>query len=404
MNLRTLYLTVIIVLCALGKPNAQTPNDIQEISDRMVHTSAQQSNVLFLKQNKVYKQAKEIGDRKAEALALKEMGKICYQMGLFTQSLNFHIKAGEIFRSGTDERKTAENLNDLGLIFLITKQEKNAKQAHFKALSTYQKFDDKRGLAKTYADLGHYYEKTLNYDSAFYYQHKAMEFFESAGDAEGVALVHENLGSIYEDNEQFDKALIHFSKALSIFKNGNNLDMLIDAYNNVGDVHRKEGRYTQALANTRRAEQLAKQTKSYSRLSSAYRDLGKTYNFLNRTDSTFYYLELARTYFLRSYSEESQNQEALLKVIYGMDKKDMQIAEMGRQKKSATILYTASVIVTVLLIIIAFVIIRNQRHRILSEREIRAQEKRLLEAEQQLMEVELKNKQLQEVLLQENLQ
>ncbi len=392
-----------MVFCALWKLSAQNITDVEEINDHLEHISSRPSDALFLQQNQAYKQAKAAGDEMGQAKALQKMGQLCYQMGLFTQSLNYHIKANGLFMAGKDELLKANNLNELALIFLITKQEQDAKQSLFKGLSIYQRFSNKKGLAKNFANIGHFYEKTLNYDSAYFYQKKAMEVFESIGDEEGVALVNINLGSIYEDKEQFEKAFFHFHKALDWFEMAGNAEMLIDTYNNLGDVYRKKGKYQDALKFTRKAEQLSKKTKAYSRLSSAYRDLGKTYNFLKNTDSTFHYLELSRTYFLSSYSEESRNQEALLKVIYGLDRKDMQIAEMERQEKISTVLYISTGIVAVLLISIAFVVIRNQRQSIKRDREIGAKEKRILEAEQQLMEAELQNKKLQEDKLQENL-
>ncbi|MDQ8006126.1 MAG: tetratricopeptide repeat protein [Pedobacter sp.] len=392
-----------MVFCVAGQLAAQNPTAIHEVNEHIEKTSPQTSDALFIRQNEIYKQAKADADLVKQARALQRMGQICYQMGLFTQSLNYHIKADEIYRSDKNEKQAADNLNDLALLFLITKQEKDAKQSYFKALTTFQRLRDSSGIARTYANIGHYYEKTLNYDSAYFYQKKAMQVFDSIGDAEGAALVHENLGSIYEDKSQFDKAYFHFSKALAWFEQGGNTEMLIDAYNNVGDIYRKQGAYAEALRYTRKAEALAKSTKSYSRLSSAYRDLGKTYSFLKQTDSTFHYLELSRQYFLRSYSEESKNQEALLKVIYGLDRKEIQLAEMARQEKVAWAIYIASGIAAVVFILVAAIIIRNQRHRILKERATSAKEEEILKTKQELMEVDLNNKKLQEEQLKENL-
>ncbi len=395
-------LVILSVFCAGGNLLAQNTTAIKDIGHG-ASGPASPSDALFIKQNELYKQAKSNGDLQGEARALQHMGQICYQMGLFTQSLSYHIKADEIFRAYKNEKQTADNLNDLALLFLITKQQKDAKQSYFKALSTYQLFKDSTGIAKTYANLGHFYEKVLNYDSAYYYQQRAMQVFDAIGNAEGVALVHENLGSIYEDKSQFEKAYFHFSKALAWFEQGGNTEMLIDAYNNVGDVYRKQGQYSQALYYTRKAEKLAKSTKSYSRLSSAYRDLGKTFSFLKQSDSTFYYLELSRQYFLSSYSEESKNQEALLKVIYGLDRKEMQIVQMARQEKIAWAIYIASGVAAVVFILVAAIIIRNQRHRILREREIREREEKILKTKQELMEIDLNNKKMQEEHLKENL-
>lgn len=394
---------ILMVFCAVGQLAAQNPTAIAEVNAHMQSTAAQTSDALFIRQDEIYKQAKADKDLIQEARALQRMGQICYQMGLFTQSLNYHIKADEIFRSDKNVKQAAANLNELALLFLITKQEKEAKQSYFRALATSRQLRDSSGIARTYANIGHYYEKTLNYDSAFFYQQKALQVFESIGDAEGLALVNENLGSIYEDKSQFDKAYFHFSKALVWFEQSGNTEMLIDAYNNVGDVYRKQGVYTSALRYTKKAEALAKSTNSYSRLSSAYRDLGKTYSFLKQSDSTFHYLELSRQFFLKSYSQESKNQEALLKVIYGLDKKEMQIAEMARQEKIAWAIYIASGIAAVVFIMVAAVIIRNQRHRILRERANRLHEEEILKTKQELMQVDLNNKKLKEEQLKDNL-
>jgi tetratricopeptide (TPR) repeat protein len=363
----------------------------------------ERSDTLFIRQNEILKEAKAKGDLLKEARALQRMGQICYQMGLFTQGLDYHIKADEIYRSDKNEHQMAVNLNDLGLLFLITKQENDARQSFFKALEIFRRLDDLKATALTYAHIGHFYEKIVDYDSANFYQHKALQIFERMGDAEGVALVHENLGSIYEDKMQLDEAHVHFSKALSWFEQGSNTEMRIDVYNNLGDVYRKKGAYKHALYYTRKAEALSKRTNSHSRLSSAYRDLGKTYNFLRKSDSTFHYLELSREYFLKSYSEESKNQEALLKVIYGLDRKEIQLAEMERQEKVAWAIYLVSGIVALLFIVVAVIIIRNQRLRMQRESAVSRREEALLKTQQELLEIDLSNKKLQEEQLKESL-
>jgi len=403
-HLKESIFIMLMAFCALGKLNAQNTTAIREENDRLEHSALQQSDALFIKQNDSYKQAKENGNILAQAEALQNMGQICYQLGLFTQALNYHSKADELFRSKHYQKQAANNLNDLAILLLISKQQKEAKKSIIKALATYQTFNDSTGIARTYANFGHFYEKTLQYDSAFYYQQKAMQLFYMLGDAEGIALAHENLGSIYEDKGAFDKAQFHFTKALTWFEQGGNLEMLIDAYNNLGDVYRKKGDYSKALLYTKKAAQLAKSIKANSRLSSAYRDLGKTFSFLQNSDSTFHYLELGRQYFLSTYSQESKNQEALLKVIYGLDRKDIKIAEMARQEKIATAIYLVSIIAAAVFILIAIIIIRNQRHRILRERETRKREEQISLTKQQLMEVDLNNKKLQEDQFKENLQ
>lgn len=375
---------------------AQFNTSLQDVRQRLERFTVQPADSLFVAENTAYKEALKQGDIKKQALSLQHMGQICYGMGLVAQSLNYHLQAEELLKTVGQNNMRASNLNDLGLLLLLNNQGKEAKQSYLEAIEIYTNNNDQKGLAYTYGNLGHLYEKSSDYDSAFFFQVKAMKALELIKDLDGIALIHENLGSIYEDKEQYDRAYLHFSKALERFKINGNASMLIDAYNNMGDVLRKTGKYQEALVYTQKAVQLSNKTKAYSRLSSAYRDLGKTYNFLNKTDSTFYYLELSRQMYINIYNEDSKNQAALLNVLYDINQKDAQIADMARQKRTAAVLYFASAIVAVLLIILSFVFIKNQRQRIINERNIREKESALLSAKQQLMEVELKNKKLQE--------
>jgi tetratricopeptide (TPR) repeat protein len=375
---------------------AQFNTSLQDVRQRLERFTIQPADSLFVAENAAYKEALMQGDIKKQALSLQHMGQICYGMGLVAQSLNYHLQAEELLKTVGQNNMRANNLNDLGLLLLLNNQGKEAKQSYLEAIEIYTKNNDQKGLAYSYGNLGHLYEKSSDYDSAFFFQVKAMKALELIKDLDGMALIHENLGSIYEDKEQYDIAYLHFSKALERFKVNGNASMLIDAYNNMGDVLRKTGRYQEALVYTQKAVQLSNKTKAYSRLSSAYRDLGKTYNFLNKTDSTFFYLELSRQMYINIYNEDSKNQAALLNVLYDINQKDAQIADMARQKRTAAVLYFASAIVAVLLIILSFVFIKNQRQRIINERNIREKESALLSAKQQLMEVELKNKKLQE--------
>ncbi|QNL49859.1 tetratricopeptide repeat protein [Olivibacter sp. SDN3] len=392
------------MLWIVGNLRAQHFNAADDIRDRLERYTFQPSDSLFLEENERYKRAILHEDPLNQGMALQRMGQICYQLGLFAQSLNYHLQANDVFQSENNERLKADNLNDLGLGLLINNQEETAKQAYLEALDSYRKQKDQKGIANTYANFGHLYEKVFDYDSAYYYQQEAMKVFEAIGDLDGVAFVHENLGSIYEDKEEYDQAYVHFSKALSRFQHNGNTAMLIDAYNNIGDIHRKSGRYQEALLYTRKAAKLSREISAYSRLSSAYRDLGKTFYFLKHSDSTFHYLEQSRALFLNIYTEDSKNQAALLKVLYDLDRKDARIAEMGREKRIATILYIASGVVALLLVALAFVVIRNQRQRIRSERKIREKEKTLSKTKQQLMETDLMNKKLKEEQMKKTLE
>lgn len=398
-HFRVCIISIIWILCGLYRLPAQPPSAIQDIRGRLETYKVQPSDSLLILENERYLKAERSGDVLVQALSLQKMGQICYNMGLFAQSLNYHLQAENLLENGHQQQR-AENLNDLALLLLLNNQRDDAKRVYFQALTIYRQKGDVKGQGTTYGNLGHLYEKSSDYDSAYYFQEKAMQAFEQIHDLDGTALINENLGSIYEDKERYDDAFHYFTKALNRFKVNANIPMLIDAYNNIGDIYRKTGRYQLALTYTRQAEKLAKEHKALSRLSSAYRDLGKTYSFLKQADSAFHYLELSRQLYIETYNEDSKNQAALLKVLYDIDRKDARIAQLARERQTAIIIYVTLATIGALLILLFVIFIKNQRQKIRSERKLRDQETILLEAKQRLMEVELQNKKLQEEQLQ----
>ncbi len=400
MHVRVYFFVALVrLLTGPSLLQAQPSFSIQDIHGRLERYNVQPSDSLLVIENERYLEAERNGDKLEQAISLQKMGRICYDMGLFAQSLNYHLQAEKRLVKGP-KKERADNLNDLALLLLLNNQSEDAKRIYFQALSIYQTSGEIKGQATTYGNLGHLYEKSSNYDSAYYFQQKAMQAFEQINDLDGIALIYENLGSIYEDQERYDEAFTYFSRALDRFKVNGNTSMLIDAYNNLGDVYRKTGNYKQALRYTRQAEKLAKENQALSRLSSAYRDLGKVYGFLGDADSVFHYLELSRQLYIETYNEDTKNQAALLKVLYDIDRKDARIAQLARERQTAIIIYATLTMIGALLILLFVIIIKNQRQKIRSERQLRDQETDLLQAKQRLMEVELQNKKLQEEQLQ----
>lgn len=378
---------------------AQVSFAIQDIRGRLEMYDIRPSDSLLIIENERHLLAERVGDKLKQALSLQKMGQICYNTGLFAQSLNYHLQAEKLLERGPRNER-ANNLNDLGMLLLLNNQRDDAKRVYFQALSIYQRSGNLKGQGSTYGNLGHLYEKCSDYDSAFYFQGKAMETLEKINDLDGIALINENIGSIYEDKERYEDAFRYFSRALERFKVNGNTPMLIDAYNNIGDIHRKTGNYKVALNYTRQAEKLSKENKALSRLSSAYRDLGKTFSFLQHADSAFHYLELSRQLYIETYNEDSKNQAALLKVLYDIDRKDARIAQLAKERRTAIIIYATLGIIACLLVLLFIIVIKNQRQKIRNERRLRDQEAVLSVANQRLMEVELQNKKLREEQLQ----
>jgi tetratricopeptide (TPR) repeat protein len=348
--------------------------------------------------------ARQQKDLPTEAACLQQIGHILYNYGNYSQAVDHLLQAEKIFRDSHDKEKLARNLNLLGSVYYSNKQADLSQRLFNEALQLALEMKNLHSIAQTYGNIGHLYEKRLLYDSAFIFQQKALQTYQQAGDSMGMAKIFENIGSIYEDWKQFDSARLCFEKALLINQHYHDDIAQIEILNNLGDVHRKTGRYAEGLAFTRRALQLANKTQAQYQLASAYRDMARGYELLHRYDSAYYYNELSRELVEVIYSTANNQQIALLETIYDVDMKNSQIAQLALDKKINILITMAAVIGIALLLVLGATIISRQRLKISKEKAINTQNAAIYEKNQELMEVALRNKQLEEDKLKSTLE
>jgi len=344
----------------------------------------------------MYGQAIARKDLVGTGICLQQMGQICYYLGNYPQALDLHLQADTIFRKEGRREQVAANLDDMGILYYYNRQLPLARKQYDEALSIYREVGDGNGLAGTYGKIGHLYEKQQRYDSAFYFQRLALLQYSRIAQKQGMAKIYENIGSIYEDLEHYDSAYRYFSNSLALYQQAGEEVGSIEVVNNLGDIYRKTGRYREAIVQTGKALALAEQTNDLYEKGAAYRDLGKAYHLLGQEDSAYHYLELSRRATLDIYSKENNRQTAFLSVLFDIDKKNDEIVKLENAKKITLILTVAGIVVIVLLVILGGVVISRQRLRIKNERILSEHDRHVYETQHDLMQAELKNKQLQE--------
>ena len=375
-------------LCCLHLP-AQPPDGFDEAVQLMKTNSDSGYTVLLRMLNQGIKKNEPLTD----AICFQQIGLVFYNNSNFPQSVDYFLRAEKIFREYKQPASLAKNLNLLGMVYYANKQPSLAARQFDEAMQISTRLNDLAGMALTYGNIGYLYEKKLNYDSAYIFQRKALDLYRQASDSMGMAKIFENLGSIFEDRSNFDSAGFYFQRALTINKKYGDEIAQIEILNNLGDVSRKAGQYENGLVYTRKALQLATKTDSKYQLSSAYRDMAKGFELIGRFDSAYYYNELSRDLIKSIYSSTNNQQIALLETVYEVEKKNNQIARLAADKRLDMVTITAIVIVIILLVVLASVIISRQRLKIKNDKKNR-----------QLMEVSIKNQQLEEEQLRQSLE
>ncbi|MBC8085029.1 MAG: tetratricopeptide repeat protein [Hymenobacter sp.] len=350
-----------------------------------------------------YTQAVESRNDTAAATSLQEMGRICYHLGQYPQAFDFYRKAGKLLSQLGHQNQLADNFNDLGTLYYANKQPDQARRQYKQALAFYQQTANQNGLAVTYGKIGHICEKLERYDSAYYYQHLALRHYRRSANKAGMAKIYENIGSIFEDWARYDSAHYYFSQALRLSRQTGDEIQQIEILNNLGDVLRKTGRYAPGLGVTRQALALALKTGEHHQLGGAYSDLAKTFSLLGRNDSAYYYSAWSRKYQVATYSATNQQQLALLQTLYDLERKDQQITQLGQARYVNRVLMVAVVGVGILLVVLGGVIISRQRLKIRSGQALSEQNERMYGTQRELMQLELRNKALEEESLKQEL-
>ncbi|WP_158825857.1 tetratricopeptide repeat protein [Mucilaginibacter lacusdianchii] len=337
------------------------------------------------------------------ASILQLMGQICFNQGHYAQALEFYLHADKLFTQTGNKDMQAGNLGKMGVLYYYNKEVNKAQSLFKKSLSLYQQTRNIKGQAEILGEIGHLFEKRQLYDSAFHYQQQALIHYNQIHDQQGVAKIYENLGSIYEDLAKYDSAYTCFNQAKTLYNQGHNTIASIEVINNIGDVLRKTEHYAESVQQSRQAYALASKTHNLYQLAAASRDLGKSYQLLKQMDSAYHYLELSRKYSLEIYSKEGLNQTAFLQVLYDINKKSEEIIQLNAHRRTNRIITASAITIVVLLVIIAIIIFSRQRLKIKDQRMLAEQNQSIYQAQHELMQLELKNKQLEEESLKQQL-
>ncbi|RRB12231.1 tetratricopeptide repeat protein [Larkinella knui] len=356
----------------------------------------QKPDSLFLSLKKKYNRAVERQDKLAEAVCLEEMGRVCYHLGHYPQSLDYHLQAGKRFRQVGKPAQVATNLNEIGELYYYSKKPQLARQHYNLALSIHQSLKNRLGVAVSYGHIGHLYEKQQRYDSAFYYQRQALQQYRQIDHKPGIAKIYENLGSIFEDLEQYDSARYYFQNALRLSKQTGDEIGRIEIINNLGDVLRKTGKYRESLQLSKEAIALASKTGEQHQLSGAYNDLAKGFSLLGKPDSAYQYVALSRENLKLIYSEEGNKQLALLQTLYDLERKNSEIEKLTVARNVNRIIAVSFTVVILLLGVSGFLVISRQRLKIRTEQALREQNQHIYETQHELIQAELRNKALEE--------
>lgn len=303
----------------------------------------------------------------AESYRIKGIGK--YSLNQSEVAIENYLNALSLFRQVKSDAGLAKVYNNIGTLYLDLDYDKSA--AYFsQSLKLAQKLNMQTLMAGLYLNIGTLYQKRKKYNQSLSYLKKSITLFTKIKKPAGVISSLQSTGVTYFHLNQLDKAEAYLKEAVQKAKE-NDLNVVIASTNlTLASIYIAKRQYEDAERTVQDGVALALLLK----------DEKFQYDYLY----TSYELEFRRknykqalTYLQQVYKKDSivyknyiSDKISVLQEQYKQREKQRTIELAMLARKNDRILFWASTIVAALLLVMIFLLIRNNRKTAKSNREL----------------------------------
>ena len=374
--------------------------------------------------------SEKIGYQKGLANAYKTIGIANYMQTNYVEAIESYEKARSIFTSLKDDIGVANILSNEGAVYFNKSDDARALELYLQSLKISEKVGDTLRIGTSLSNIGAvYFNKPGTRDKALEYYLKALPFCEAAGDKDAIGTNTVNIGEIYLAKGDDKAALSYFFKSLKAYEGSENVPYSL---NDIVKVYSKRAEYDKAIDYHQQAFTIAQKldtkldmaqsllgvadayfakgdTKEAIRyyqaarenaagisnvnyeLENAYKGLALSYARINDYNNAYRYQELLSSTKDSLYNNDADKKLSSLQFNFDIQNKQTQIdlltkdkalqnVELQRQKFTKNALSAG----LLMLLVIAFIIFRNYRIKVKTNRLLDSQK---LEIESLLLNI-----------------
>jgi len=230
----------------------------------------------------------------------------------------------------------------------------------FKSRKIAEKINDKALLSIDDMNLGEAFTYLDKLDSALFFEKEALQSVNESGFKKYKGFILQLIGNIYLKKENYDSAKKYYYESVQINRKQQNLYFLANANILLGKLFEKTGQTDNSLYYSKKGLRIFQKIGSPEGKLKAYKSLSSIYRLRNNIDSAFVYQGLAMA------ANDSLNNAEKIKLFQdiGFDQElKMQQMEKERIETQDKIRTYAMLAGIVVVLIIAFLLYRNNRSR-----------------------------------------
>jgi len=351
-----------------------------------------------------------LGDKDLLPLIYDDLGDIFQSIGNYDKAIENYYKALKIKEEKNDQIGVAGSYNNIAAIYFAQRSFQKAEELFRAAYIIHKEAGNKAGIAQLLNNLGEVQRSLNQYDSALKLYDAAIKINELMNNQLWAAINYQNKGETLMLQGDYDNALNNFNIALRYYRLTENKNYLTNLNNSLGNYYLKRNDrilakkyFTEAFNDARDYHYAAEMKNAALGLSviseneGNYREALKLFKVYNDQSDTLLGVEMNR-------------QMAEIQTRYELEKKENeitiqkeQITLLEKNEKINAIVLQAGFAALVLLIIIAYLIYSRQKSRSVAQINLAEKNQEILKTKQALMEADLKNKDQEKLILNQEL-
>lgn len=329
------------------------------------------------------KKAKDIIDTQKPSKELKRKKAIttniigiCYlNLGKHDRAIENCLQSLNIAEEIQDSVRMGKALNNLGIIYGYKGDYYKSNDYFLQSAYLSEQMFNFNDAAISYSNISASYYDLGDKEKGDLYYDKAMELYKKNEDDYGIASLYLIKGNELYKDEKYKKALKNYDLAESIFEDLETIESLIDVYGYKAQLYNKVNERKKAIEYSFKSIELAKKLESPYSISIAYYNLSSVYEKSKEMGKA---LEAYKSYEVWKDTVFNQKSERLITEMqakYNYEKEErenkilkqeasiaqLEIDNKQKQLESSRIIIASIVVGGVLLILLAFVLYKQNK-------------------------------------------
>lgn len=305
--------------------------------------------------------AVKTGYRDGEGDALLNMGRVKHSSGLYTEAMEYFLKALTIYESTDNKLQMAYVHNDMGFIYYSLKEPEKLSIELNSALAIFEAIGDEKGIADVTNNLGVHHDLIGNLDSAIIFYERSLKTNIKLGAHQEAANCRINMASVFTVQKKFDKARAYIEEANAYFIKSNDKNAQVVILIEKASLAVIEEGYPSAIQYLEEGYTLADNIGSLLRAKNISGKLVEYYSKIGDAASSYKYFEIYDALKDSIYNENNARLLTEMETSYQTELKEKEIEALNVTNQQERFRRNAFAGLSVLILIVSLLLINRKR-------------------------------------------